>query len=498
MENQKKKRAYCEPIPLLTKILLICSFLSWLVFFFTGVVDYDSTGLTIGGMVMASLAFIIPVMALSQPQNFAEFINSPPIIVAIYANIFYFACLVLTCAGIKKADKSSTIFMLGTAAFIFSPELHKLVVSWGYGAIAWGLALILLTIAAWVSHVHLSHRKIMVVLMMIFSGIVFGFWKLKQFKDWQWENATIEERKLYLRPYVAFGNFKSSGELKNALPKQLPNNQLPVEITGNLYFYAKRSQSYKEEVRWWYHEMPFDLPKVLLYQGYLVDMRHPDYTTFTPSQLQAAYRYQVQGNEKTQAVQSLHDIAKNQEIWRSDVKELSPQMGGKSHNFDAEMIQLFPVPELTNSTPDMDLPKHSVFKEICPVQAIPDVLKKTIAEEDALYLDNRIFVSNKLLHYRMIGEPSLWCNERWVAFLEIDANPKEQFYQFVVTIHQRHDFKRQGDFSLINKQNNQANIDDFALLKKYGQQAHNHIHELEIKDDKLIIKHELGETVLNN
>lgn len=139
---------------------------------------------------------------------------------AVYANLFYVYVLVQTGRG--KAVKLSVIAMLGLASLtvgfdrfmVSALPSYATVWSWGWGAVLWGMALLLLACAAWLPE-EAGRRKVVVRMAGgVGLAVIAG---LAGLKAWQYRAANADERERYLPPLSAFSVAPFSG-----LPYRLP------------------------------------------------------------------------------------------------------------------------------------------------------------------------------------------------------------------------------------------------------------------------------------
>jgi len=129
---------------------------------------------------------------------------------AAYANIFY----LYAAASLTKNETpvKSIIFMVclaATTVFVRSILADEgggraSITSWGWGAIFWGVSLLLLVVAALTQAYQLSHRSIV----WMFGAIGLILLSIVGLNRYQWSNANIQDRYAYLAPSMAFSTTK--------------------------------------------------------------------------------------------------------------------------------------------------------------------------------------------------------------------------------------------------------------------------------------------------
>lgn len=379
------------------KILLICSGILWL------------ASLVMVGFYCENSANSEPIFGwhILTTMLYAWIIIIP--YGAVYANIFYFIAFISCMWNTKKDPNVSTVLMLILATFTcfvsYVPVLEgKLeITAWGYGAFVWGFSLILLAGAAWDKRSFRSFIRILLPYLSVFAIIML---KVCFIKYSQWQHANDEERQKYLPLGAAFGVMPPPPPPPPPppLPRELPNNSKPLEVVGDIDIGHQYFSLFSKEAR-----VEFQLPDIFLYKGYLVDQRFRS-ITFTPSTLQANYRYQIESHDKKNATESLYDVVNQQTIWSNKIENVSDK--NVESRFGSEIRNLFPIPKVEGSK---ELPKEIVFTEKCPLKPIPDELKniqgygRSFEDWQAIHLDNRV-----IYEFHMSKNDRLICHPDWV------------------------------------------------------------------------------------
>lgn len=398
---------------------------------------------------------------------------------AVYANLFYW--WVGFVLSIEKKPDFSVLLMIGLASLTFFLRGVPLgngdtatVYAWGHGAFVWGFAIILMAGAVWDTRPFYSIKRTLAPYFITFLVILLALFGLKY---WQWSNANTDERERYFPFGSAFGVFIPSGIPYNP-PPTLSDNDVPIEVVGDL------QKRYKIHLK--AGEVRFSLPDMFIYQGYLVDIREQE-LVFTPTNIKAKYRYQVNAIDNNRGKQYLYDNRTNKVIWESELKFYDGRYKkDKYPDFDYDIARLFNAPKWEYIPPEN--PKYSSFGTQCPIQPIPDGLKHLdFLNEDFLHLDNQIrfFIFEK---YKNLG---LFCNDDFVLKIEI-TKPQQFDFRVYVQIYRRNDLREITRF--YSPQNN-TNSNNYSLLEQYEEDLINTIQHIELKENQVIIKYPTGQVV---
>lgn len=488
------------------KTLMFCSAFLWLIsLFMVGFYANDAIyGFNIFMLLLKFLS-ILPKLITSGYSIFMlfklVFVTSGLAGWAIFANFIYLWILFKLMYQKKPWVAPVLMILLASLAFTLReiPDNNGnmvVITSWGHGAFVWGFALILMFAAVFDERKFRSYFETIlpyaIVLITLFSSLML-------LKHWQWQNANSDERKRLFVKNAALNVFKPSGIAYHQPPEYLPDMGQVMEIVGNV-------QSDRGKMVVVANDIKFKLPDVFVYQGYLIDTQTNNHVVISPNTIKTAYRYEITTTHNGRAVQSLYDVAQNQEIWRSEVMRRVYQNRNhlndtKYPDFDDEMAALwststpFPVAQWQNAA-KMDLPKQTWFTQKCPVQPIPDVLKKLSSsiEKDYLNLDNKIAYLRQAEHN---DNAQFWCNEDWIAVLRIahheNLNIIYSVRFFDVAIHQRNNFAHIATFRLPNEERGHIAK---PLFEKYSNDAINHIQSIELNGNHVFLKHPLGETFM--
>lgn len=399
---------------------------------------------------------------------------------AVYANLFYW--WVGFVLFIEKKPDFSVLLMIGLASLTFflrgvplGNGNTAMVYAWGYGAFVWGFALILMAGAVWDTRPFYSIKRTLVPYFITFLVILLALFGLKY---WQWSNANTDERERYFPKGSAFGVFVPSGIPYNPPPK-LSNNDVPIEVVGDLHKHY--------EIHLKAGEVEFSLPDMFIYQGYLVDIRGKE-LVFTPTNIKAKYRYQVNAINNNRGKQYLYDNRTNKVIWESELKFYDGIY--KYPDFDYDIIKLFNAPKWEYVPPKK--PKYSSFGTQCPIQPIPDSLKHLdFLNKYFLHLDNQI----RFFIFEEYKNPGLFCNNDLVLKIEIRKTKlsSEQIGFDVHTyIYRRSDLRKITELYFSQ---NDATSNNHKILKQHQENFINAIQRIELKENQVIIKYPSGQVV---
>jgi hypothetical protein len=134
-------------------------------------------------------------------------------VVAPYANVFYLYALVSL--GKDEIPVKSLVLMVvlaGTTVFVRRILVDEgggtaSITSWGWGAIIWGISMLLLVVATLVREYRLSSRGAVLIFWLI-GAVLLAVFVLNRY---QWSNANIQDRYFYLSPSMAFSTVKLCG-----------------------------------------------------------------------------------------------------------------------------------------------------------------------------------------------------------------------------------------------------------------------------------------------
>lgn len=391
---------------------------------------------------------------------------------AVYANLFYAYAVIRFFSG--KKPHISIIIMLLLAALTFTlrevPQglsgHWSSVYAWGYGALVWGYSLILLAGAAWDKQG--SHRlfKFLLPYIIVFIGIACGITALKMH---QWQQFNVYERAKYLTPLTAFTLVQPSGihYVYQKLPNTLPNLDIPLGVDGKIVLNTHDNARAFIELANSY----FELPNVFLYQGYKIT-NAKRFFIVEKSDIQAAYRYQIENKGNNKVRLSLYDIPQGQEIWSSE-----EELDRDEHFVDKEIPNLFRQPESIEPE-KKPMPSKIILTEACTAPAFPSLKSK------GLYLGNQVTFFDKEDHQALL------CNDDAALIISVKYHYHEPFFLKFYLI-QRDGLHYWATYYLPDEMYD----DKFkALFHTYPNMVE-HIHSVETTTKGLLIKHEFGETL---
>lgn len=464
----------------ITKILAQISFILWLSSF--GMVQFYSDYQPI--MVFDTLIFL-----------FFAWLYSPAYW-AIYANVFYLwvflyseeekrayrASIIMIVLGFLVLGLSETLrnqafFQFSLLSTMLSVQELKLD-AWGYGIFIWLFSLVLLFGSVWDKRPFRSYLKTLMPYFVPFLLMMATTWLYKQY---QWTQANLYERHRHLPSQAAFGVFQPSGERYEHLPfpETLPNLDVPLEVEGDIILknYFHRSLSYPHLEA---GSNIFALPNVFLYQGYQISKVSWAYILIEKSNIQPNYRYRIEDKGNQRLRLSLYDVKQGREIWFSEAhSEYDTRVFNSMHTLFQQKLPQVPARE--------PMPKQAYFDTDCPIEPTPAPLFQNRQNLGYIRLDNKLtgFSYGDSDIYRTL------CQENMIVLLEPDY-ADEKLIRFNASIIQRNNIHTWANFGFYENLPPEV----LQLNEKYHRNFIQYIQSVQLNERGLILKHELGETVL--
>lgn len=160
---------------------------------------------------------------------------------AAYANIFY----LYAAASVTKNEapvKSVVIMVCLAATTVFVRRIlvdegggTALITSWGWGAILWGISLLLLVVSVLTQTCRLSNQSVVWMLGAIGVILLSIFW----LNRYQWSIANVQDRSAYLAPSMAFSATKLCEVPVTLVAKSLVPAEDRVSVDSSMDVFLK-------------------------------------------------------------------------------------------------------------------------------------------------------------------------------------------------------------------------------------------------------------------
>lgn len=290
---------------------------------------------------------------------------------AVYANIFYIYAWFKLLLGKNKPRVSIIMMLLLASLTVFLNEImydarpaYIELASWGWGAIIWGMSVLLLAYAVWLPEKYHKPRYALLPPIAFFSTIAIA---LNLLKYHQYQQANEDERKRYLPIWVAFSVHEFSGIIYKEPPKNLNITENTVfELEGNL---AEGDENVHLQINK-HADKPsyvYQLPTNFQYQEYFWRyIGAPRASRFTlyllePKQ-EPDYRYRVKLINETQFEHILTDARTEQILWSAPVN-----FNGTYHQYpDYNLHKFFEPKDKNKRYINKSTWKEETFNQACP------------------------------------------------------------------------------------------------------------------------------------
>lgn len=165
-------------------------------------------------------------------------------VVAPYANVFYLYAVVAL--GKDEIPVKSLVLMMllaGTTVFVRQILVNEgggtaPITSWGWGAIVWGISMLLLVVATLVREYRLSSRGAVLIFWLI-GVVILAIFILNRY---QWSEANAQDREAFLSPTMAFSTVKLCGVRITEVPHALvPKGEL-VSLDPSVGEFLRRTE----------------------------------------------------------------------------------------------------------------------------------------------------------------------------------------------------------------------------------------------------------------
>ena len=420
---------------------------------------------------------------------------------AVYANFVYVWVWLRLLSGVRV--KESVFLMVGLALCTFTLREVMIdenggtrnVVAWGWGAIVWGAAMILLAGASWDKRRYRSVFHTLLPYITIFTLITVSLLLLHEH---QWRSANSDERKHYLPQATAFveitpigvpimplgaafGVFTPSGVPYLPPPEKLP---LPsgtiVELAADVQF--DRSDS-EPEIHIAGVERTGYTPNRFIYRGYLFHERY-ELLSIAPSRgRRGNFVYGIRPSrqgEPGEIIQYIADRKQNRNIWYAPAivrkRWLYP-------NFTSEIPGL--LNELRPEKP-FTLPKPLEFdgKARCVRQAYS--LPFGLNPEQVTQFDNIVLTNTNLSIRPQFNDIAAFCSGDYaLAVKAAHGEDREIFYAVLL---------RRGSGEILASYYGWVEGEEWKDLPEqwFSPSESGHIEQISLSDGGMIIRSDRG------